>query len=72
MALRAARPIRSYGYFAGIPTLGVEFVLVLLNWLPVVGVYALHAFGTLVKGDPVVIVENGPNRPQKYAPQSYL
>jgi hypothetical protein len=25
----------------------------------VVGVYALLAFGTLVKGDPVVIVENG-------------
>src|SRR5207248_839986 len=42
-----------------VPTLVVGFVLVLLRRLFALGAYASHAFGILVKGKPVVIVENG-------------
>lgn len=42
-----------------VPTLVVGFVLVLLHRLLALGAYASHAFGILVKGKPVVIVENG-------------
>ena len=42
-----------------VPTLVVGFVLVLLHRLFALGAYASHAFGILVKGKPVVIVENG-------------
>ena len=37
----------------------VGFVLVLLHRLFAFGAYASHAFGILIKGKPVVIVENG-------------
>jgi uncharacterized membrane protein YcaP (DUF421 family) len=42
-----------------VPTLVVGFVLVLLHRLLALGAYASHGFGILVKGKPVVIVENG-------------
>ena len=42
-----------------VPTLVVGFVLVLLHRLFAFGAYASHAFGILIKGKPVVIVENG-------------
>ena len=42
-----------------VPTLVVGFVLVLLHRFIALGAYASHAFGILVKGKPVVIVENG-------------
>jgi uncharacterized membrane protein YcaP (DUF421 family) len=42
-----------------VPTLIVGFVLVLLHRLFALGAYASHAFGILIKGKPVVIVENG-------------
>jgi uncharacterized membrane protein YcaP (DUF421 family) len=42
-----------------VPTLVAGFVLVLLHRLFALGAYASHAFGILVKGKPVVIVENG-------------
>jgi uncharacterized membrane protein YcaP (DUF421 family) len=42
-----------------VPTLVVGFVLVLLHRLFALGAYASHAFGILIKGKPVVIVENG-------------
>jgi uncharacterized membrane protein YcaP (DUF421 family) len=42
-----------------VPTLVVGFVLVLLHRLLALGAYASHMFGILVKGKPVVIVENG-------------
>ena len=42
-----------------LPTLVVGFVLVLLHRLLALGAYASHAFGILIKGKPVVIVENG-------------
>lgn len=42
-----------------VPTLVVGFVLVLLHRLFAIGAYASHAFGILVKGKPVVLVENG-------------
>lgn len=42
-----------------VPTLVVGFVLVLLHRLIALGAYASHTFGILVKGKPVVIVENG-------------
>ena len=41
------------------PTLVVGFVLVLLHRLFALGAYFSHAFGILIKGEPVVIVENG-------------
>ena len=41
-----------------VPTLVVGFVLALLNRMFALGGYASHAFGILVKGKPVVIVEN--------------
>jgi uncharacterized membrane protein YcaP (DUF421 family) len=42
-----------------VPTLVVGFVLVLLHRLFALGAYASHGFGILLKGKPVVIVENG-------------
>src|ERR1051325_2105935 len=42
-----------------VPTLAVGFVLVLLHRSMALGAYASHAFGILLKGKPVVIVENG-------------
>jgi uncharacterized membrane protein YcaP (DUF421 family) len=42
-----------------VPTLVVGFVLVFLHRLFALGAYASHAFGILVKGKAVVIVENG-------------
>ena len=42
-----------------VPTLVVGFVLVFLHRLLALGAYASHTFGILVKGKPVVIVENG-------------
>jgi uncharacterized membrane protein YcaP (DUF421 family) len=52
-----ARAISNVAPF--VPTLVVGFVLVLLYRLFALGGYASHAFGILVKGKPVVIVENG-------------
>ncbi|HEU4771895.1 MAG TPA: hypothetical protein VFS68_07030, partial [Candidatus Udaeobacter sp.] len=40
-------------------TLGAGFVLVLLHRLFGVAAYYSHAFGTLVKGKPVVLVQDG-------------
>jgi uncharacterized membrane protein YcaP (DUF421 family) len=40
-------------------TLGAGFVLVLLHRLFGVAAYYSHAFGTLVKGNPVVLVQDG-------------
>jgi uncharacterized membrane protein YcaP (DUF421 family) len=42
-----------------VPTLVVGFVLVMLHRLLAVGAYFSHAFGILIKGRPVVLVENG-------------
>jgi uncharacterized membrane protein YcaP (DUF421 family) len=42
-----------------VPTLVVGFVLVFLHRLLALGAYASHTFGMLVKGKPVVLVENG-------------
>lgn len=42
-----------------VPTLVVGFVLVFLHRLLALGAYASHTIGILVKGKPVVIVENG-------------
>jgi uncharacterized membrane protein YcaP (DUF421 family) len=42
-----------------VPTLVVGFVLVFLHRLLALGAYASHTFGVLVKGKPIVIVENG-------------
>ena len=42
-----------------VPTLVVGFVLVLLHRLFALCAYASHPFGILIKGKPVVIVENG-------------
>jgi uncharacterized membrane protein YcaP (DUF421 family) len=42
-----------------VPTLVVGFVLVLLHRVFALGAYVSHAFGNLVKGKPVVIVQNG-------------
>jgi uncharacterized membrane protein YcaP (DUF421 family) len=42
-----------------VPTLVVGFVLVFLHRLLALGAYASHGFGIMVKGKPVVIVENG-------------
>jgi uncharacterized membrane protein YcaP (DUF421 family) len=52
-----ARAINGSALF--VPTLVAGFVLVLLHRLFALGAYASHAFGILVKGKPVVIVENG-------------
>ena len=41
------------------PTLVVGFVLVLLHRLLAIGAYFSHAFGILIKGKSVVLVENG-------------
>jgi uncharacterized membrane protein YcaP (DUF421 family) len=42
-----------------VPTIVVGFVLVILHRLFAVGAYFSHAFGILIKGKPVVLVENG-------------
>jgi uncharacterized membrane protein YcaP (DUF421 family) len=42
-----------------VPTLVVGFVLVLLHRLLAIGAYFSHAFGILIKGKSVVLVENG-------------
>lgn len=42
-----------------LPTLIVGFVLVILHRLLAVGAYFSHAFGILIKGKSVVLVENG-------------
>jgi uncharacterized membrane protein YcaP (DUF421 family) len=52
-----ARAINSSAPF--FPTLGVGFILVLLHRLLSVAAYYSHGFGILIKGKPVVLVENG-------------
>jgi uncharacterized membrane protein YcaP (DUF421 family) len=47
------------GSEAFFPTLGTGFVLVLLHRLLGLAAYYSHAFGFLVKGTPVVLVQNG-------------
>ena len=47
------------GSEAFFPTLGTGFVLVLLHRLFDLTAYYSHAFGFLVKGTPVVLVQNG-------------
>jgi uncharacterized membrane protein YcaP (DUF421 family) len=47
------------GSEAFFPTLGTGFVLVLLHRIFGVAAYYSHAFGILVKGKPVTLVENG-------------
>ncbi len=41
------------------PTLGTGFVLVLLHRFLALAAYYSHGFGTLIKGKPAVLVENG-------------
>jgi uncharacterized membrane protein YcaP (DUF421 family) len=52
-----ARAINSSAPF--FPTLSVGFILVLLHRLLSVAAYYSHGFGILIKGKPVVLVENG-------------
>jgi uncharacterized membrane protein YcaP (DUF421 family) len=52
-----ARAINSSAPF--FPTLGVGFILVFLHRLLSVAAYYSHGFGILIKGKPVVLVENG-------------
>jgi len=47
------------GSEAFFPTLGAGFVLVLVHRLFDIGAYYSHAFGILVKGRPVMLVQNG-------------
>ena len=47
------------GSEAFFPTLGTGFVLVFLHRLFGVAAYYSHAFGILVKGKPVVLVQDG-------------
>src|SRR5260370_38227134 len=47
------------GSEAFFPTLGAGFVLVLLHPLFGIAAYYSHAFGVLVKGKPVVLVQDG-------------
>ena len=47
------------GSEAFFPTLGAGFVLVFLHRLFGIAAYYSHTFGTLVKGTPVVLVEEG-------------
>ena len=47
------------GSAAFFPTLGSGFVLVLLHRLFGITAYYSHAFGILVKGKPVMLVQNG-------------
>ena len=47
------------GSEAFFPTLGTGFVLVLLHRLFGIAAYYSHAFGILVKGEPVVLVRDG-------------
>ena len=47
------------GSAAFFPTLGSRFVLVLLHRLFGITAYYSHAFGILVKGKPVMLVQNG-------------
>jgi uncharacterized membrane protein YcaP (DUF421 family) len=46
------------------PTLGTGFVLVVLHRLFGIAAYYSHVFGILVKGKPVVLVENGRLQPR--------
>src|SRR4029077_20286112 len=48
-----------YGSEALFPTLGTGFVLVVLHRLFGVAAYYSHFFGILVKGKPVVLVQDG-------------
>ena len=47
------------GSEAFFPTLGTGFVLVLLHRLFGIAAFYSHAFGILVKGEPVVLVRDG-------------
>jgi uncharacterized membrane protein YcaP (DUF421 family) len=47
------------GSEAFFPTLGAGFLLVILHRLFGMAAYYSHAFGTLVKGKPVVLMQNG-------------
>jgi len=47
------------GSEAFFPTLGTGFVLVFLHRLLGIAAYYSHAFGILVKGNPVMLVQNG-------------
>src|ERR1043165_4923378 len=47
------------GSEAFFPTIGAGFVLVFMHRLFGVAAYYSHAFGVLVKGQPVVLVQNG-------------
>jgi len=47
------------GSEAFLPTLGTGFVLVLLHRLIGIAAFYSHAFGILVKGEPVVLVRDG-------------
>ena len=47
------------GSEAFFPTIGAGFVLVFMHRLFGVAAYYSHAFGILVKGQPVVLVQNG-------------
>ena len=52
------------GSEAFLPTLGTGFVLVLLHRLFGIAAYYSHAFGILVKGKPVVLVQDGTLQPK--------
>ena len=52
------------GSEAFFPTLGTGFVLVFLHRLIGIAAYYSHTFGILVKGKPVVLVENGKVQPR--------
>src|SRR5215472_8203702 len=52
------------GYDAFFPTLGTGFVLVFLHRLIGFAAYYSHPFGILVKGKPVVLVEDGKVQPK--------
>src|SRR5215472_15170213 len=52
------------GSEAFFPTLGTGFVLVFLHRLIGFAAYYSHAFGILVKGQPVVLVEDGKVQPK--------
>jgi uncharacterized membrane protein YcaP (DUF421 family) len=47
------------GSEAFFPTLGAGFVLVLLHRIFDLAAYYSHTFGILVKGEPVILVQNG-------------
>jgi uncharacterized membrane protein YcaP (DUF421 family) len=53
------------GSEAFFPTLGTGFVLVFLHRLLGIAAYYSHTFGILVKGKPVVLVQDGKLQRQK-------